>query len=170
MNVKILALGMALTAAAACNKAAPTNDAANETEAKPADAAAQALAAKAEAKPEAKPADAHDAFTNLSIEKVSALVASGDCVAVDANSADTRKELGVVPNAILLSNYRTFDASELPADKGKKLVFYCGSEACMSAPKAAEVAQAAGYTDVNVMRSGIKGWVGAGQKVDKPAS
>ena len=59
---------------------------------------------------------------------------------------------------------------ELPGDKAKKLVFYCSGESCNAAPKAAEMAQAAGYQDVNVMRSGIRGWVGAGQKVDKPAS
>lgn len=167
MNAKILVIGMALTGAAACNKATPTKG--SETAPSAANAEALDAAAKPEAKPETKPTDAHDAFTDLSIEKVSALVASGDCVAVDANSADTRNELGVVPNAILLSNYRTFEVSELPADKAKKLVFYCGSEACSAAPKAAELAQAAGYEDVNVMRAGIRGWVGAGQKVDKPA-
>ena len=155
---------MALTGVAACSKATPT------TTSEAAPAAAPADTAAPEAKPEAKKADAHDAFTNLSVEKVSALVASGDCVAVDANSADTRKEYGTLPKAVLLSNYRTFQTSELPADKAKKLVFYCGGEACMAAPKAAELAQAAGYQDVNVMRSGIRGWVEAGQKVDKPAS
>ncbi len=64
----------------------------------------------------------------------------------------------------------SFKTSELPENKFSKLVFYCGGQACMAAPKAAKVAQDAGYKDVNVMRAGIRGWVKAGKAVDKPKS
>ena len=45
---------------------------------------------------------------------------------VDCNSAKTRKDLGIIPGAILVDDEETFAASVLPADKAAKLVFYCG--------------------------------------------
>lgn len=49
-------------------------------------------------------------------------------VFVDANGENYRKENGKVPGAILLANYRQYDASSvLPADKATPLVFYCSS-------------------------------------------
>jgi rhodanese-related sulfurtransferase len=113
--------------------------------------------------------DAHDAFTDLSPDEMQKLVAAKDCVPVDANGAKTRDKYGVVPGAVLLSG-ADFKTSELPEDKSSKLVFYCGGQACMAAPKAAKLAQDAGYKDVNVMRSGIRGYVDAGKTVDKPKS
>ncbi len=46
---------------------------------------------------------------------------------VDCNGDKTRKKMGVVPGAVLISDEDTFTASELPADKGAKLVFYCAN-------------------------------------------
>lgn len=46
--------------------------------------------------------------------------------AVDCNTPNTRKREGVVPGAILISDEEQFAATELPADKQAKLVFYCG--------------------------------------------
>ena len=86
---------------------------------------------------------------------------------MDANGADTRREMGTLPGAVLLTNYRSFDLSELPADKSTELVFYCGGEACIAAPTAARRAKEAGYTDVKVMSAGISGWVKARKPVDK---
>jgi rhodanese-related sulfurtransferase len=114
--------------------------------------------------------DPHAAFKDLSVDEVSSLVTDKKAVAVDANNADTRQKLGVLPGAVLLTSYDKFATSELPADKATKLVFYCGGQQCTAAPKAADVAKKAGYSDVAVMRSGIKGWVAAGKQVDKPAS
>lgn len=125
----------------------------------------EAPAADKEAK-----ADPHAAFTDLSPEKVDAMLAAKECVPVDANGDKTRSEYGILPGAVLLSDYKAFDASELPDDKSTKLVFYCGGQACTAAPKAAKVAQQAGYADVNVMRAGIRGWVKDGRKVDKPST
>jgi rhodanese-related sulfurtransferase len=115
-------------------------------------------------------ADPHSAFTDLSVDAVDKLVSAKDCVAVDANGSSTREKYGVLPNAVLLSKTNGYDASELPDNKDTKLVFYCGGQRCTAAPKAATVAKKAGYTDVNVMRAGIRGWVDAGKNVAKPAS
>jgi rhodanese-related sulfurtransferase len=123
---------------------------------------------KSEATSEA--GDPHAEFTNLSVGDVDKLLADKSCVAVDANNSDTRQKFGVVPGAVLLTSHDQFQPTELPADKSTKLVFYCGGEKCTAAPKAAKVATQAGYSNVNVMRAGIKGWVDAGKSVDKPAS
>jgi rhodanese-related sulfurtransferase len=101
------------------------------------------------------------------VDEVSGLIEAKAARAVDANGADTRKQYGTVPGAVLLSNARTFDASELPEDKSTELVFYCGSESCNAAPKAAARAKELGYTAVKVMPEGIRGWVKAGKPVDK---
>ena len=90
-----------------------------------------------------------------------------DFTICDANSADTRERYGVIPGAVLLSNYRDYEPeTELPADTGAKLVFYCHSEYCGAAADAARKAIAAGYRDVWVMAPGIEGWKQAGQPVD----
>jgi hypothetical protein len=46
---------------------------------------------------------------------------------VDCNGDKTRKHEGVVPGAVLVTDESTYAASELPADKGAKLVFYCAN-------------------------------------------
>jgi len=44
----------------------------------------------------------------------------------DADPANSREKMGVIPGAIVLSSWNTFDvATELPRDKNAKLVFYC---------------------------------------------
>ena len=45
---------------------------------------------------------------------------------VDANGTDFREREGIIPGAVLLSNYKAYDvAKELPAAKDTPLVFYC---------------------------------------------
>lgn len=89
----------------------------------------------------------------------------------DANNADTRSQYGVIPGAVLLTNYKKFDLKKtLPEDKSKALVFYCANTQCMASHKAAERATKAGYTDVAVMSDGIMGWAKAGNAVDHPAA
>jgi len=112
-------------------------------------------------------ADLHDQFAKVTVEEVEQRVTAKEAVAVDANGEETRKELGTLPGALLLTNSRTYDVSELPNDKGTELIFYCGSEKCMSAPRAAERAKEAGYSDVKVMPAGIRGWVKAGKPVER---
>jgi hypothetical protein len=52
-------------------------------------------------------------------------LAAKEATPVDCNGDRTRKKLGVIPGAILVSDEESFAASELPADKNTKLVFYC---------------------------------------------
>jgi rhodanese-related sulfurtransferase len=81
---------------------------------------------------------------------------------LDANDSETRREYGIVPGAVLLSG-KEYSLSALPASKSDKLVFYCGGTQCRASDKAAERAATAGYSDVSVMRAGIRGWKDAGQ-------
>jgi rhodanese-related sulfurtransferase len=132
-------------------------------------AAVLALGAGACSKSETKKADKVESGESkiplMSVADVDAAIAKGDCVAVDANGEKTRKKMGVVPGAVLLTDSEAFALSELPTDKAKQLVFYCGSVKCSASDEAANRAITAGYTNVKVMREGIAGWVEAGKKV-----
>ena len=99
-----------------------------------------------------------------SMDEVEAKLASGDCHVYDANRAGTRTENGVVEGAVLLTNYNDYDLAVLPEAKDAQLVFYCANTLCKASDGAAIRAQDAGYTQVSVMREGIKGWVEAGKK------
>ncbi|MBA3820163.1 MAG: rhodanese-like domain-containing protein [Deltaproteobacteria bacterium] len=99
----------------------------------------------------------------VSIDELDRLLAAGG-QAVDANGAPTRKKLGVIPGAVLLSDFETFLPSELPADKAKPLVFYCANTHCGASHEAAARALTAGYTNVRVLPDGIAGWVKAGKQ------
>jgi rhodanese-related sulfurtransferase len=102
----------------------------------------------------------------VTVAEVSSFVKNKSAVIVDANGADTRKEYGVIPGALLLTSHKDYPLTELPPDKAKKLVFYCGGVMCRASDAAAERASLAGYRDVSVLREGIKGWKGAGQPTD----
>jgi rhodanese-related sulfurtransferase len=106
----------------------------------------------------------------VSIPQVSEFVRDRSAVIVDTNSTETRKELGIIPGAILLSSHDEYALSELPSAKSKKLVFYCGSTSCTASHVAAARASKAGYTDVAVLPDGIRGWKKAGQPTDSPRS
>ena len=103
------------------------------------------------------------AVASITVDELDAQLARHACRAVDANVDTTRKHMGIIPGAILLSDYETFAASELPADKTVPLVFYCASTACTASDAAARRARLAGHTDVRVLPAGIAGWVKAGK-------
>ncbi len=107
------------------------------------------------------------AIATISVEELEARLARGECRAVDANGDATRKRLGVIPGAVLLSDYETFLLRELPADRSKGLVFYCANEHCGASEEAAARAITAGYTDVKVLPAGIAGWAKAGKQTAK---
>ena len=138
-------------------------------EQKPADNNKPAPAAPAadnadKAAPTPAPTAAAAAIKDVTVDEVATLVQGKAATSVDVNNATTRQDQGVIEGAVLLSGYKDFDpAAELPTAKDQKLVFYCGGQACSAAPKAAEKAAAAGYTQVHVMRAGIKGWKDAGK-------
>ena len=61
----------------------------------------------------------------MTIDEVQKGLDAKQLTAVDCNAEHTRKKLGVLPGAISVSDEESFAASELPADKTTKLVFYC---------------------------------------------
>src|SRR3954470_17048819 len=101
-------------------------------------------------------------IADLTVADVGHLLEDKRATVLDANDSDTRKEYGVVPGAVLLSG-KDYPLSALPAAKADKLVFYCGGTQCRASDKAALRAASAGYSDVSVMRAGIRGWKEAGQ-------
>ncbi|HEY3594971.1 MAG TPA: rhodanese-like domain-containing protein [Polyangiaceae bacterium] len=119
---------------------------------------------------QAAAANTGDAVKVVSVDQVATLVQAKSATIVDANDSQTRQERGVIPGAVLLTNYRTYSLTELPAEKATKLVFYCGGTMCRASDGAAAKAAQAGYTDVSVMRDGIKGWRDSGQRTDMPRS
>jgi rhodanese-related sulfurtransferase len=107
----------------------------------------------------------------LGVPEVAALVQAGTAAIFDANGPSTRASQGIVPGARCLSSSSQYDVeTELPGDKSKMLIFYCGSSECTASDTAAERAIAAGYTDVAVMRPGIAGWKAAGQPTEAAPS
>jgi rhodanese-related sulfurtransferase len=117
-----------------------------------------------------KSATATAPIKELSVPEVAGLVQAKTATVVDANGAETRQKMGVVPGAVLLTNSHDYALSELPAAKDTKLVFYCGGTMCRASDSAAKRASQAGYADVSVMRAGIKGWKDAGQATEMPRS
>ncbi|KJS30508.1 MAG: hypothetical protein VR64_14835 [Desulfatitalea sp. BRH_c12] len=90
------------------------------------------------------------------------VAAKADVVLVDSRPKQGKYDKGHVPGAISISDTQ-FDkyASQLPADKSKMLVFYCGGLACPLSNKSATKAIALGYTNVKVYPEGYPGWVAA---------
>jgi hypothetical protein len=74
---------------------------------------------------EAAGAKAPEKLASMTVDEVDHDLAAKQATPVDCNSERTRKKLGVLPGAIVVSDEETFAASELPADKTAKLVFYC---------------------------------------------
>ena len=100
----------------------------------------------------------------VTVPELAKLSSAKQAVVLDANSNDFRAKNGVIPGAILLTSSSEFAASELPAKKDTKLVFYCASSMCGASHGAATKAVQAGYTDVAVLPDGLMGWKSAGQK------
>ena len=107
----------------------------------------------------------------VSVSEVARFRKASQVVVLDANSSDFRAQNGVIPGALLLTNYRTYEpVKELPAAKNQKLVFYCAATQCKASHAAAEKALEAGYEDVSVMPDGLMGWKNAGQPTASPQS
>ncbi len=109
------------------------------------------------------------AIPELTVDELDHLLARAAGTPVDANGPVTRGSKGVIPGAIRLSDYETFSARELPADKTHPLIFYCANEQCGASHAAAEKARKLGHRDVRVLPAGIMGWVAAGKSVEPGA-
>ena len=99
----------------------------------------------------------------LSIDEVSAKLASKDPVFVYDNNTEERYAKGHVPGATWVK-YDGVEEKDLPKDKTATLVFYCANEKCMACHKAASQAMKLGYKNVYIMPAGIMGW----EKAEKP--
>ena len=64
---------------------------------------------------------------DLTVDDVAKQIDAKAITPVDCNTERTRKRMGVIPGAVLVSDDEGYAASELPADKNTKLVFYCSS-------------------------------------------
>jgi len=66
-----------------------------------------------------------DDLPTMTLDAVEKGIAANEVTAVDCNGDKTRKKYGIVPGAILIEDEEAFEASVLPPDKTRKLVFYC---------------------------------------------
>ena len=110
------------------------------------------------------------AVPEVSVTEVLSFTKDKSAAIFDANDADTRQKFGVVPGAVLLASHKDYPLSILPPAKNDKLVFYCGGTQCRASDAAAMRAASAGYSDVSVMRAGIRGWKEAGLPTSAPQS
>jgi hypothetical protein len=62
---------------------------------------------------------------SLSVDEVEQGLQDHSLTAVDCNGRKIRKEKGVLPGAILISDADRFEEYELPDDHATGLVFYC---------------------------------------------
>jgi len=151
-------------AAGACKKDESTpSTAAPQAQAKP--AVQPPVAQTPAAQPEQSKAEASVGMVTPG--QLATLIASKSCDVFDANSDKTRAAFGKVPTAVLLKGGSDYDLGQLPADKARKLVFYCANTQCGASHRSAEKALAAGYTDVNVMPEGVMGWKESGHQTEK---
>lgn len=95
--------------------------------------------------------------------ELEALVASGAVTVCDANNASVRERVGVIPGAVLLSDYE-FPEGEV-AMTADPVVFYCYNQQCGASHMAAWWALEAGFEDARVYKPGIVGWIEAGNEV-----
>jgi rhodanese-related sulfurtransferase len=149
MLIQIAKLSLAGAVCAALAVGCHSSSSSSSDQAAPAAAPAAATNTEAKAVPE------------VSVTQVASYTKDKSATLFDANDSDTRKEYGVVPGAVLLAGHN-YPLSVLPPAKSDKLVFYCGGTQCRASDAAAARAASAGYSDVSVMRAGIRGWKEAG--------
>lgn len=82
-----------------------------------------------------------------------------DMVLVDSRPKRKKYDKGHIPTAISIPDM-SFDkmVDQLPTDKEKLLVFYCGGYKCKLSHKSAAKAIALGYTNVKVFSAGYPAW------------
>ncbi len=76
-------------------------------------------------KDKATSGEAGEHFPEMSLDDVEKGLAANQVTAVDCNGDKLRKKHGVLPGAVLIADEEEFVASDLPADKTRRLVFYC---------------------------------------------
>lgn len=86
-----------------------------------------------------------------------------DVMIIDSRPMKRRYNKGHIPGAVSIPD-SGFDkmTDQLPADKAKLLIFYCGGEKCMLSHKSAFKAEALGYTNIKVYAAGMPDWKAKG--------
>jgi len=83
-----------------------------------------------------------------------------DMVLVDSRPKRTKYNKGHIPTAISIPDMQFDDLKDqLPPEKSKLVVFYCGGLHCKLSHKSAAKAIAMGYTNVKVFAEGYPAWV-----------
>ncbi|MFT3842164.1 MAG: hypothetical protein QM723_34555 [Myxococcaceae bacterium] len=76
----------------------------------------------------AAPAEEKSAIKEVDVDTAAGLLDSKSAKAVDANTEEFRAQNGVVPGAVLLTNYLDWEPPEvLGPDKNQQVIFYCSS-------------------------------------------
>ncbi|MGD8242919.1 MAG: rhodanese-like domain-containing protein [Desulfobacterales bacterium] len=99
-------------------------------------------------------------YASVSVEWVKKQVDSqADMVLIDSRPKRKKYDKGHLPGAISIPATK-FDGmtDQLPEDKDKLLVFYCGGLKCKLSHKGAQKAIALGHTNVKVFSTGYPSW------------
>jgi rhodanese-related sulfurtransferase len=100
-------------------------------------------------------------YASVSVEWVKTQVDDqADMVVIDSRPKRKKYDKGHLPGAISIPTTQ-FDSmtDQLPQDKDKLLLFYCGGLKCKLSHKGAQKAIALGYTNVKVFSTGYPSWV-----------
>ena len=104
--------------------------------------------------------------TDITIPELKAAIAAQKVVLIDANGSESWQK-GHIAGAIDFESAKDKLATVLPQDKNAVIVAYCGGPKCMAYKAAAAAALKLGYTNVKHLPDGIKGWIKAGEPVEK---
>lgn len=99
-------------------------------------------------------------YASVSVDWVKKQIDSqADMVVIDSRPKRKKYDKGHLPGAISIPTTQ-FDSmtDQLPQDKDKLLVFYCGGLKCKLSHKGAQKAIALGYTSVKVFSTGYPSW------------
>jgi rhodanese-related sulfurtransferase len=108
-----------------------------------------------------------DSFPDISLAELKQHIKNGSVVLIDVNGSSSYAK-GHIPGAVNFAEMGNEGlASALPADKNALIVAYCGGPRCSAYKRAAKVAVALGYTNVQHFSGGISGWKDAGLDVNK---
>lgn len=99
-------------------------------------------------------------YPAVSAEWVKSQIDKGsDMLLVDSRPKKAKYDKGHIPSAISIPDtYFDDQKDQLPADKKKLLVFYCGGLHCKLSHKSAAKAIGMGYTNVKVFAEGYPAW------------
>ncbi|MDJ0856123.1 MAG: rhodanese-like domain-containing protein [Desulfobacterales bacterium] len=99
-------------------------------------------------------------YASVSVEWVKAQVdKKADMLVVDSRPKRKKYDKGHIPGAVSIPTTK-FDSmtDQLPQEKDKLLVFYCGGLKCKLSHKGAQKAIALGHTNVKVFSTGYPSW------------